>query len=516
MPTPTAPPTPTAADWNLVINSANVGSMLRPSLVGYYDLSGVLFDYENVPGLVSAMNSVGFVGPAANAADWRVGLGRWEIATQVFDTLTDSTVCTNFSSENQSTFVTDLELIESRDWFTFTDGLPVSITDISNSRYALNYVRSVIDSTQAFGATPFVSIDHMPRALSANQTPNRIVCDASFNNGVSNNEPADPGVFAAAATGLVQRIVEGTGTTMGNDRPRNVVYWEIWNEPELATFWEPTLAADPDSFFDMAIATLFQLDAYRNTTANSNGQSIKIGLGSFVSEATAIATLQSFDPVDIPLDFISFHSYDDDPLVIVDAIVQTTMAIENSTNYQDIELVLAEWGPDLATRAGDQEYASSMSPALHAATVIALGASAGLDRSHNAIFYDFFAAIALGLIDNAGTPRPLYRAYELVAKLTTNSTQQLVIDELGDGRLEAGMGAALAAQDTSNGAVRVLLINRNSTPRTARITLNGSETTPTQLFIFDASSDPASNLTTIPLPEVIFELPARSIAVAEF
>ena len=146
-----------------------------------------------------------------------------------------------------------------------------------------------------------------------------------------------------------------------NGRAR-VQYWEVWNEPEIATFWEPTLVADPDSFFDMAIATLVELDGYRNTTADANGQAIRIGLGSFVFADTAVATIQSFDPVNIPMDFISFHGYNDDPLVLVDAIGRVATARDNSTNYRDIELVFAEWGPDLATRAGDQQYAETMDP----------------------------------------------------------------------------------------------------------------------------------------------------------
>ncbi|MDH3442166.1 MAG: hypothetical protein OEM63_15510, partial [Gammaproteobacteria bacterium] len=348
------------------------------------------------------------------------------------------------------------------------------------------------------------------------QTPNRLDCSASFTNSVSNNEPADPAVFAQAATGLVQRVVEGTGTGTGDERPRPVQYWEVWNEPEIATFWEPTLVADPDSFFDMAIATLAELDAYRSATADTNGQAIRIGLGSFVFADTAVATLQSFDPVNIPMDFISFHGYNDDPLVLVDAIGRVATARDNSTNYQDIELVFAEWGPDLATRAGDQQYAATMDPALHAATVVALGASLGLDRSHNAIFYDFFPAVALGLIDNAGTPRPLYRAYELMAKLVTDNAERLTVTGLPDGRLDAGMGAVLVAQDSQSGVVRALLVNRNASSRAVKITLDGVDATPAQLFVFDASANPADSLPTVQAPGATFTLPARSVAVAEF
>jgi len=513
-PSSTNPPLPPVSpDWDINVQTNSTVGPISRSLIGYYDLSGVLFDYQNVPGLVAQMEKVGF---GTAGADWRIGLGRWENATQILSTLTDGTACNNFLPENQSAFGTDLELIESRDWFTFTDGSPVTESDIGDTRYALDYVRSVIDTSTAFGATPYLSIDLMPRALSINQTPNRQVCEVTFTNSVSNNQPADAAVFAKATAGLVQRVVEGSGTGIGGDRPRSVQYWEVWNEPELDTFWEPTLAADPDAFFDMAIATLLELDAYRNATADVNGQSIRIGLGSFINESSAIATIQSFDGVGIPLDFISFHAYNDDPLVIVDAIERTEAAIQNSINYQGIELVLAEWGPDLATRAADQQYASSMDPALHAATVLALGASAGLDRSHNAIIYDFYPAIALGLIDNQGVARPLYRAYELMAKLVEGNAEQLSVAGITDGRLDAGMGAILSARDALSGTVRVLLVNRNTSSRTVRVALDGVTSTPLQVYVFDASADPADGLATMPLPASLFEIPARSVAVAEF
>ena len=509
------PPSPAAPNWDLAVNTADAANTLSPALIGYYDLSGVLYDYQNVPGLMSNMQDVGF-SSTVTGTDWRIGVGRWEIATEILPTLTDSSPCLNATPESETVFATDTELLASRDWFTFTDGSPVLEANIVDARYQLDYVRSVIDDATTFGATPYLSIDHMPRALSINQTPNRLSCDATFTNSVSNNEPANPLVFSKAVAGLVSRVVEGTGTKTGNERPRPVRYWEVWNEPEIATFWEPTLIADPDSFFDMAIATLLELDIYRNTTADPNGQAIKIGLGSFISATTAVGTIVNFDAVNIPFDFISFHAYNDDPLVIADAIQLTESAIQGSTNYQDIEMALAEWGPDLATRAGDQQYASSMAPALHATTVLALGANTGLDRSHNAIIYDFFPAIALGLIDNSGTPRPLYRAYELMAKLVTDTTERIAVQGVADGRLDVGMGAVLVSRDTTSGTIRVLLINRNQTPRTTRITLDGAVVTPAQLFLFDANANPADPLTTVATPQSVFELPPESIAVAEF
>ena len=510
------PPPPAAVDWQLAVDTSITVAPLAPAVAGFYDLSGVLLDYQNVPGLVPAMAGAGFAAPGGSGADWRIGLGRWEITTERFATLTDGTACPGTFPGAQSSFAADLDLIASRDWFSYTDGSLVGDADINDSRYALDYVRSVIDDANIFGATPFVSIDHMPRALSINQTPNRLDCDATFTNSVSNNEPADPAVFAKAVAGLVERVVEGTGTKTGNDRPRPVTYWEVWNEPEAPQFWEPTLAADPDSFFDMAIPTLMELDAYRSSTIDPAGQGIKIGLASFVNFASAIATINSFDGTNIPLDFISFHAYNDDPLFIVDAIVQTEAAIRNSTDYQGAELVLGEWGPDLATRAGDQQYAMTMDPALHAATVVALGAIAGLDRSHNAIIYDFFPALALGLIDNSGTPRYLYRAYELMAKLTAGNAERLDVQGFADGRLDSGQGAVLVTRDLQSGTVRVFLVNRNTLPRTVSVILDGATATPTQIFVIDESADPASSLPAVAMPTAEFQLPARSIAVVEF
>jgi hypothetical protein len=514
--TPSVPPPAAGVDWKLAIDTNNVVAPLAPAVAGFYDLSGVLLDYQNVPGLVSAMASAGFAAPGGSGADWRIGLGRWEISTERFGTLTDGTACPGTFPNAQSSFATDLDLIASRDWFSYTDGSLVGDADINDSRYALDYARSVIDDADIFGATPFVSIDNMPRALSINQTPNRLDCDATFTNSVSNNEPADPVVFAKAVAGLVERVVEGTGTKTGNDRPRSVTYWEVWNEPEAPQFWEPTLGADPDSFFNMAIPMLMELDAYRSSTIDPAGQGIKIGLAGFVNFASAIATVNSFDGANIPLDFISFHAYNDDPLFIVDAIVQTEAAIRSSTDYQDAELVLGEWGPNLATRAGDQQYAMTMDPALHAATVVALGAIAGLDRSHNAIIYDFFPAIALGLIDNSGTPRYLYRAYELMTKLTAGNAERLDVQGFADGRLDSGQGAVLVSRDSQSGTLRVLLVNRNNVTRTVSVVLDGTAATPTQIFVIDESADPASSLPMVAVPTAEFQLPARSVAVAEF
>ena len=73
--------------------------------------------------------------------------------------------------------------------------MPVVLADTQNdARYDLAYLWDVIDTSLAFGAIPFISIDAMPFALSANRIPNHTDCTTSFMNAVSNHWPADNNV----------------------------------------------------------------------------------------------------------------------------------------------------------------------------------------------------------------------------------------------------------------------------------------------------------------------------------
>ena len=511
---PITPP-PVTIDWQVNVDTSSVIRTLSPALIGHYDLSGALYDYGSNTELKDQMSQVGFNPDSGGGADWRIGLGRWEIGTETFGTLTDGSTCTLLEG-TQSQFATDLDLIASRDWFTFTDGTEVNLNDINDSRYSLNYVRSTIDLATDFGATPFVSIDLMPRAFSVNQTPNRQDCNATFTNSINNNQPVDPAIFAAAVTGMVSRVVEGTGDGLGEQRPRNVDYWEFWNEPEFGFFWEPDLATDPDAFFNMAVATLQSLSTYRSASESAAVQDLKFGLGSFASKNTAITVINSFDAVNIPMDFISFHQYNDDPLVIVDAIESVNTTKENSTNYTEIEIALAEWGPNLDTRVADQEYATGMDAALHASTVIVLGTQVGLDRSHKALFYNYHPAIAFGLIHNDNQPRPLYRAYEMLENLIGNNNQMLSVTNLTNGRLDSGQGAVIVSQNPSNNNRQALFVNRSNTAKTARIAFNGVNTQAMELFVLDASDDPVEPLRMVSVNSNEFTVPAESLVLVVF
>jgi hypothetical protein len=509
---------PPAADWVLAVEPSAPTGKLNAALLGHYDLSGSLYAYDQVPGLAAAMQAVGF-------SEWRIGLGRWENVTNIFPTLTDGTSCAGewaaFPAARAPTGWTDFDLMASRDWFRYVPGKPADLAAVSDpARYDLSHVRKAIDVATAFGAKPYVSLDLMPRALSAGTTPQRVAgpvpdpCMASFTNHVSNARPADKALFAAALTEAVRKIVEGSDGEPG----RAVERFEFWNEPEYPYFWDKSYEPNPNDqlgeFFATAVLSLVKLDEYRKTSTNPAAQKLKFGLASFAVPATAAAVIASLDtnPLPggafLPVDFFSFHAYSNDPLEIVAGIVSVARARSTSTHFKGAELVLAEWGPQLDNKGWDPK---TMDAPLIVSTVLALGATAGLDRAHHAIFWDYFDVLAFGLLDHAVKPKPLYHAYSLLNAVVAGGSDRLAVAGFADGKLDAGQGAVLASKDSA-GKVRVLLVNRASVARTARVDQPGAQgVLPKTVQIFDDPTKPPRTA----IPSAVVTVPAKSLALIE-
>jgi hypothetical protein len=510
-----------AADWVVALDPA-AAVPLPPALLGQYDLSGALFRYDLQPGLIAAMKQAGL-------SEWRVGLERWESGTRLLPALTDGTAC-NFPGLPASAFAptgsTDLDLVAARDWFSFTDGQPVTLAmTADDARYDLAYVRSTVDVATAFGASPFLNIDSMPRALATNQTPSRLPpppncdplaalcdpCNWTWSDLVENVEPADPQVFAAAVVGLVRRLVEGSGAEPG----RPVEYLDFWNEPELPYAWDKRFESKGglDDFFTTAFDTLVALDAYRKGSPSAAAQKLKLGVGSFGRPETAAAVLQQLDlaangGTTLPLDFVSFHAYDDDPLAIVQAIEKVESARAATTHFRSTELALTEWGPRLD---GVGWSPTTMDTPLLASTVIALGAGHGLSHAHHTLFWAYYPGLPFGLLDGNLGKMPLFYAYALLAPVAAPGASRLPPAGHEDGSFDAGQGAVLAARDAA-GTVRVLLVNRQATARTVAVTLAAQPAAPSAVTLFDDPAQPPRAVAPSPTVTV----PPRSLALLTF
>ena len=502
----------TAVDWTIALDGTTAPRPLSPALLGHYDLSGALYAYDQVPGLPAALAPAGF-------HDWRVGLGRWESATQLLPTLTDGSSCAAVlqglpAQAFAPAGTTDLGLVAARDWFV-DDGNPVTATNLQDdTRYALTYVRHALDVAAALGASPYVGIDQMPLAFAVNRTPSRTnaawpdACHWTWVNAVSNGPPAaaylgTDALFAQAVVGMVRRVVEGSG----GEAPRAATYWEIWNEPELAYAW-PASDKNLTTFFTMSIQSLVALDQYRTQSSSPAAKALHFGLASFAHASTAVTVIGSLDAASthVPVDFFSFHSYSNDPLVIVTDVASVVNARAASKTYAGAELSLSEWGPDLSNTLDP----TTMDLPLLVATVLARAATLGLDRSDHTFFWDYFAGIPWGLVDNTVKPVPLDYAYVLLAATIGSGSTRLVVGGATDGALDAGNGAVLASRDASGGT-HVLLVNRGATARTTRVTVNGAGGTPKRVRVFDS---PAAGVADV-APSQVVMVPAMSVVLVD-
>ncbi len=354
----------------------------------------------------------------------------------------------------------------------------------------------------------------MPRALARNRVFSRVgtlvgladPCMGSFSNSVSNSPPSDPDVFAAAARGLVQRVVEGSGDEPG----REAKYWEVWNEFELGYAWTGT----GDDYFGMALRVLLQLDAYRAASTASQVKGLHFGMGSFASAQVAASVIDSLDATPLstgafaPLDFLSFHAYDNDPLVILAQVQQVFAARERSRNYRNLELVLSEWGPNL----NGSLPSASMDTSLLVASVLARAPVLGVTRTHRSLFFDFVPGVELAYtpLHSDGTPKPLYRAYELLHALVDTGGARLPVTGASDGAFANGLGAVLVLKPAVGG-VRAIIVNRDSSPHHSRLDLAGRATLPSRVRVFDDPSQAPRDVA----PTVELLRPARSLVLVE-
>jgi hypothetical protein len=302
---------------------------------------------------------------------------------------------------------------------------------------------------------------------------------------------------------VVQRVVEGSD----GEAPRSAPYWEIWNEPELAYAW-PASDTNLTTFFTMAIQALVALDQYRTQSTSAAAKALHFGLASFAHASTAVTVIGSLDGASthVPVDFFSFHSYSNDPLAIVADVQSVVNARAASKNYGGAELSLSEWGPDLS----DTLDPTTMDLPLLVATVLARAATIGLDRSYHTFFWDYFAGIPWGLVDNTVKPVPLDYAYVLLAATIGSGSARLVVGGATDGALDAGNGAVLASRDASGGA-HVLLVNRGTAARTTSVTVNGASAMPSRVRVFDS---PAAGVMD-EAPSQVVTVPALSIVLVD-
>jgi hypothetical protein len=263
----------------------------------------------------------------------------------------------------------------------------------------------------------------------------------------------------------------------------------------------------------MVEATLTALAQFRGSSTHPE---LRFGFAGFAGAAGAIQAIQKLDATTpaVPLDFLSFHSYNTDPIGIAHDVENVMAAVRATANYAKIEVALTEWGPGQDIENGDESrlnpnetYAHSIDPALHAATVISRAATAGLSHAHHVFFWDFFPFRIRGLYQNDLQTRPQYYAFRMLTAVIGGGNRILpVVSGTSDTHV------VLATQEPS-GRVHVLLVNRDATSQLVQVDTPGVPQTPSAV---SAYFDPAGTIQPGKTVAGLITVPAESIVQLDY
>ena len=168
-----------------------------------------------------------------------------------------------------------------------TDDMAVYTTDSKgNPQYNYMYVDALIDFLQSIGMKPFVELGFMPNALASghqtifwwkgNVTP-----------------PSDYNKWADLIKNLAQHFTERYGA-----EEVKTWYFEVWNEPNLSPgFWTGTQA------------DYFKLYKYAAEAVKSVNKDYRVGGPATAGAAWESETIDFCEKNNVPIDFISTHSY---------------------------------------------------------------------------------------------------------------------------------------------------------------------------------------------------------------
>ncbi len=127
----------------------------------------------------------------------------------------------------------------------------------------------------------------------------------------------------------------------------NIIYWEVWNEPDLNGFWNGTA----EQYYELYHVTA--------DTMKSWNASLKIG-GPCTSSITNVIYTQGFleyiTDHDVPLDFFSWHQYASTPFEMFNASRYIRQLL-NSYGYVDAENINTEWNLDILSPQRDKDNA---------------------------------------------------------------------------------------------------------------------------------------------------------------
>jgi xylan 1,4-beta-xylosidase len=267
----------------------------------------------------------------------------------------------------------------------------------------------IVDFLLSIGMRPFVELSFMPAALASGSAT-----IFSYRGNVT--PPADYRAWAE----LVRRLVAHWAGRYGVDEVRRW-YFEVWNEPNLRSFW----AGTQQEYFEL----------YRHTAEAIKGidAGLRVGGPATAANAWLPEFLDFCEQHELPADFVSTHHYPNDPLWSPDQDTESELAggrrgilrewaVACRQQARGRPLFYTEWNASSNPRYPRQDEAYAAAFAVKTALEVS-----GLVESYSFwTFTDIFEENyfpsqpfhgGFGLLNLYGVPKPVYRAFELLHRL---------------------------------------------------------------------------------------------------
>jgi xylan 1,4-beta-xylosidase len=288
-------------------------------------------------------------------------------------------------------------------------------------------VDAALERLLGTGLRPVVELSFMPRDLASD--PERMVFD--YRGIIS--PPRDLGCWSDLVAGLARHVID----RFGRDEVRTWAF-EVWNEPNLRVFW----SADEAAYFELYDASVRAVRSVDPTLRVGGPATAAVG---WVDDLLAHAA-----EADVPLDFISTHTYGLPPLDL--------RPITARFGRPHLPLWWTEWGVS-------PTHGAAINDSVWAAPLVARGMRSAAGRLESLAYWvasDHFVELGeperlfhggFGLLTIGNLRKPRFWAIRILELL---GERQLRLTMDGDGA--GGLVEAWASKDP-DGRVAIALWN---------------------------------------------------------
>lgn len=275
------------------------------------------------------------------------------------------------------------------------------------------------------------------------ETIYRLGESAELNNRRYNNPPADFAKWADIAVNIVRHYNNG----WANGFHYGIKYWEVWNEPDIPNFWTGT----KELYFELYEKTARAIKAH--------DPDLLVGGPALASKRDFLEDfLAHCRDNDVPLDFVSFHSYSTMPALVAQ-YTREIRDIVDKHGFPKAQTMLTEWSyfPGDWTRLHvEPEYTKSIFEQIHGPAGAAYAASLLIylqDTPLDIANYYTGTTMWYGMFDCFGVPLKVFYPFRAFAQMF-DTPNRLATKGSDDDAF-----AVLAGRAKDKSAVSVLISN---------------------------------------------------------